>query len=443
MHSKKYGVITVDRETLFKEVWATPGQKLAKKYSVSDVALAKACRRHKIPRPPRGYWAKLAHGKPSRQIPLPALDDPQLQKVRFYGGASMSNEFQDLELAAKKERGLSDTGIVVPKRLFSPHLLVKAISDRFKSKVSKESSSNSTRKKEPPITVSHSSLPRALRILDTLIKTWESLGGQAAIEEYWFIHTKNAIYFGMDQDHIAVTMDETRHRIKSTSATYPWRYEYKYTGQLAIIAHKSGWSGLRAKWADGKKQRLENILDSVVEGLLRYVDYVRQRRLDKEIEQRQEQCAAERRQTAQRREAQEQQLRKELQEQVEQWDYAERIRAYLKNVETSVANGKLEVADVDTFDRWMKWAKWYGDHVDPLVREEPLSEEAPEPPKNTSLKDLEFTSHTRLILEGLGVVDSDRLHELSREEIRSMEGEGPYWGWDEICRVLEGIGYDG
>ena len=37
--------------------------KLARKLDISDVGLAKACRRHNIPRPPRGYWAKLAAGK--------------------------------------------------------------------------------------------------------------------------------------------------------------------------------------------------------------------------------------------------------------------------------------------------------------------------------------------------------------------------------------------
>ena len=69
------GIAFVDRKALYEEVWSTPGRTLAKKYGVSDVALAKACRRHKIPRPPRGHWAKLAAGKPSAQEPLPALDD--------------------------------------------------------------------------------------------------------------------------------------------------------------------------------------------------------------------------------------------------------------------------------------------------------------------------------------------------------------------------------
>ena len=35
---------------------------MAKRYSVTGVALAKACRLMDIPKPPRGYWAKVAAG---------------------------------------------------------------------------------------------------------------------------------------------------------------------------------------------------------------------------------------------------------------------------------------------------------------------------------------------------------------------------------------------
>ena len=51
--------------------------KLAPKYKVSDVALAKTCRKLKIPLPGRGYWAKLAAGKSLRgRPPLPPFPTP-------------------------------------------------------------------------------------------------------------------------------------------------------------------------------------------------------------------------------------------------------------------------------------------------------------------------------------------------------------------------------
>lgn len=58
-----------NREQLYEEVWAEPMLKVALRYGVSDVALAKTCRILNIPLPGRGYWAKKAAGKPVPQRP--------------------------------------------------------------------------------------------------------------------------------------------------------------------------------------------------------------------------------------------------------------------------------------------------------------------------------------------------------------------------------------
>ena len=61
-----------DRERLYEEVWTEPTQKVAKRYGVSDVAIAKACALLNIPKPPRGYWARHAAGrKLPKRPPLP------------------------------------------------------------------------------------------------------------------------------------------------------------------------------------------------------------------------------------------------------------------------------------------------------------------------------------------------------------------------------------
>jgi hypothetical protein len=49
---------TIKRSELYRLVWQEPMIQLAKSFAISDVGLAKICRKHDIPRPPRGYWAK-------------------------------------------------------------------------------------------------------------------------------------------------------------------------------------------------------------------------------------------------------------------------------------------------------------------------------------------------------------------------------------------------
>lgn len=60
-----------DRESLYEAVWKEPITTLAKKYSISDVGLRKICATLEVPVPPRGYWAKLAHGKDAPRPLLP------------------------------------------------------------------------------------------------------------------------------------------------------------------------------------------------------------------------------------------------------------------------------------------------------------------------------------------------------------------------------------
>jgi hypothetical protein len=63
-----------NREQLYEEVWSEPVIALAKKYGLSDVGLAKICKKLNIPRPGPGYWAKKAAGRPvGKPPPLPSL----------------------------------------------------------------------------------------------------------------------------------------------------------------------------------------------------------------------------------------------------------------------------------------------------------------------------------------------------------------------------------
>src|SRR5688572_24915658 len=54
---QRYKSLEISREDLYILVWSEPMVKVAARLAVSDVAVAKACRRNKIPLPGRGYWA--------------------------------------------------------------------------------------------------------------------------------------------------------------------------------------------------------------------------------------------------------------------------------------------------------------------------------------------------------------------------------------------------
>lgn len=74
-------MLRFDRQTLFEEIWAEPAEKVAARYGVSGVAIAKVCRCLRIPKPPRGYWAKRAAGHRVPQRPkLPAIEEKDARR---------------------------------------------------------------------------------------------------------------------------------------------------------------------------------------------------------------------------------------------------------------------------------------------------------------------------------------------------------------------------
>lgn len=73
--------VVLQREVLHKEVWQMPIMHLARKYDMSDVGLAKVCKKMAIPLPPRGYWQKQSHGHRVHKKSLKPIDEKVQEAV--------------------------------------------------------------------------------------------------------------------------------------------------------------------------------------------------------------------------------------------------------------------------------------------------------------------------------------------------------------------------
>lgn len=72
---KTYDMHTpLTREVLYKLVWSEPMLKVAGRFGVSSSYMARVCTQMNVPRPARGYWAKIATGE---RLPIPSLPDPR------------------------------------------------------------------------------------------------------------------------------------------------------------------------------------------------------------------------------------------------------------------------------------------------------------------------------------------------------------------------------
>jgi hypothetical protein len=98
------------RKSFFEMVWSQPMTKLAAQFKISDVALTKICRRHEIPVPGRGFWARVAAGYPLKRPELRLPSRPELEEIRMFGSsyARVKPEIREAERDAKAMESVAE-----------------------------------------------------------------------------------------------------------------------------------------------------------------------------------------------------------------------------------------------------------------------------------------------------------------------------------------------
>jgi len=166
-----------NRDELYEEVWATPMQTLAKKYGISDVGLAKVCRKLSIPLPGRGYWARKEAGQKVERLELPPLKEKiVLQKPAPRPEPPKLNEFATEKEAAQVEQLERTTGEVLLKRGNLSHALIVQARSVLTVAQADDRKMLWSREFCLDICVSKASLDRGLRIMAALISAIEDAG---------------------------------------------------------------------------------------------------------------------------------------------------------------------------------------------------------------------------------------------------------------------------
>lgn len=155
------------RLELYNLVWATPTSHLSKVLGYSDVGIAKICRKHKIPRPPRGYWAKKQAGQTPRQVPLPNPSNNSVIELRV---ANM------IQLDAPEERTKVDRPpIKFAESLRGCHNLITLANQELQGAETNEIGILVLPKERVlDVRVSKGSLRCALLIFDAILKTCDA-----------------------------------------------------------------------------------------------------------------------------------------------------------------------------------------------------------------------------------------------------------------------------
>jgi hypothetical protein len=325
--------ISLPRRHLYEKVWSQPMTTVAHEYGISDVALAKICRKLDIPYPGRGYWRRKQTGKIVKQLPLPPNSDPAKQSAAIR--KRCPPQPVDHLSVQTKERIQSELAgeqkIEVPDRLVTPHKLLRGRLTELRSpKVDKYGAIWSGGLRQLNLRVSPESLRRALRIVNTLYYALETRGYQLIIQD----PDKFSLCVRIDGEPIQFGLEEKFRRVdhpdKDNNRLQPWerqRYQYLATGELSLKITEWWAQGLQKTWCDGKTTKLEACLIDFIIGLISVAQAVKAERLKREEEHRARLEAQQQRLLEERRRQQEQTRRNYLIQEAMTWAQAQQVRA--------------------------------------------------------------------------------------------------------------------
>lgn len=279
------------RAELYEMVCARPATKVSAELGISGVALGKICRRHAVPVPARGHWAKLAAGKPVRTVRLPAVTDRRLEEIRILGSA-LERLPAPVLVAREKAVALEARAAASDKPEHSSPIKASPYFDRHEGKLrgarpQKDGFIHLSGQQLFPVSVSPACMDRALVALERIIATTLARG-------YDLKPTDAGLVFVITGEPVSLSLSETTKKLPhqptpaEVASLERWEANHKRkiargewssiwdkpqipehdvvpSGLLMIeIDRRSGYDGIRRKYADGKQQRIENMADKIV-----------------------------------------------------------------------------------------------------------------------------------------------------------------------------------
>lgn len=353
-------------QEMFRMVWETPVLILARQVGVSDVGLAKACRRAGVVLPTRGHWAKPESKRPKK--PKPPISTDAIE-FRVLDPETLPKRVDATAPAPSRH-------IAAPTSLQDPHPLVKRwISAMRKAKIVHG---------YPSIgpgaflngKVSKAEIDRCALLYDTLIKESEKLG------YHWVVEPAET-QINVAGEKLLINIQErlTRTEIPRPSPRVsipgrPWvpdfshlsepRFSWHPTGELSL--HIVAYTALRERknWSDTKTGQLEHKLGQIVDALPRIALSVKACRERQEAQNREWDRRA--RQSAEREELvhRSTKLRSNLVANTLSWERAERLQAFIDAV---IESAPKDEQSQQALGHWLSWARSQVTLLNPLSRE--------------------------------------------------------------------------
>lgn len=363
---------TVTQRELYQLVWKRPMTKVAAYFGLSDVGLAKTCRRYDIPIPSRGYWAKRENGHATEPTPLPAAEYDCHISIRD----PQTLGFPSLEMRQIAAKSAAATGSenlkigIADGTDYQHRLVIKSEIELRRVKEDKNGYLVRSKKLPLDIKVSRKAAPRALAILDAVLTALAKQGYPIDSGPTVTIFDVPISFRIEEQLEPSELSQEENNRSERSRQSSRGR-----TSRLSLRIEDSGMSwlaGCRRTWSDTQKQPLELKLGKFVQGLVQIAARHRQhdddnRRELEALQKEERRRQAESRRTALKRQSylDEKDRLAELLSQAAQWQQANLIRSFVREVEA--VHSQIEpIESGSDIASWIEWSLQQADRLDPI-----------------------------------------------------------------------------
>lgn len=376
--------ITYRRAVLYDEVWKDPVRTVASRYGISDVALAKICRKLRVPLPWSGYWAQVRAGQQVSRPPLPPVP----------AGAPCEITSRRLDRPAtdggRIERPLVERTIVVPHKLQKPHALVSDAARLLRGRQPQDGLLSCRTTRCLDISVSPASLGRALRIMNALLRALEKRGLQLEVTRALANGVagqtdgspSNATRVKIAEEWIQWGLTEKRTHVREPAPKPPgwlkgselesWLWTNRPERRLVpngifeLSIVNAQYLGVRTVWQDGKRKRVEDCLDEFIAHLYLAAEAVKRHReeLERARQQRQEEELRHfEREQERRREAE---RARDFEEELRRWRLARDAREYVAEIRGVLEQTGAEHSELSAIERALAWMEGFARRIDPL-----------------------------------------------------------------------------
>jgi len=389
-----YERITYRRTELYELVWAEPVRTVAKRFGVSDVALAKVCRKLAVPLPARGHWARKAAGQKVRNASLPKapkgvpeeLHVERWRPERDDPAAPVPDE-APARVAFEKT---PDAAITVPDVLERPHRLVASAGKLLRrEKPDDYGRVHCSTETCLDISVGPASIDRALRLMDTLLKAATDRGYRGEVTArrpygetgYGSRDPSNETRIVVDDIPIKLRLFEKATEERAAPPTPPrgmsgsdlefwvWRNKPRLTRTPNGTFELTLDGGYRASstFTDRETGRLETRLNDVLAKLPVLANRVRESNAEQERERLRQEEETRRRHEALRRAEEEKRKAEQLVTEVDRWRLAQAIRAYVSELRNLGDSYPTATGLRPALDEKLTWATAYAQSIDPVA----------------------------------------------------------------------------